>query len=82
VAALEALEPGLCDISRVPKAGDGVLYLFLIIPLWLYANQVQVFIVEGIIDVAVLALLTAASLALSLSVFLILVDDETCTFLL
>lgn len=59
-----------------------LLHLLLIVLLYFDANQVQIFVVKGLVDVAVLALLAAASLALGLSVFLILVNDETGTFLL
>jgi hypothetical protein len=59
-----------------------VSYLCLIWAFYLDADQVQVFVVEGFIDLAVLALLLAATLALSLLVLFILIYNEACAFLL
>lgn len=57
-------------------------YLCFIGALDFDTNQVQVFVIESLVDLAVLALLPAASLPLSLFVFLFLIDDESRTFLL
>lgn len=57
-------------------------YLCLIGALDFDTDQVQVFVVERLVDFAILALLPAASLALCLLVFLFFIDNESCAFLL
>jgi hypothetical protein len=58
-----------------------VYYLCLLRPLYFDADQVQVFIIEIYVNLAILALLAAAALALSCFVLFVLVYYEACALL-
>jgi hypothetical protein len=83
VASLQALESRLPSCQQKPGCRYTHYYLCFIWSLDLNTDQVQVFIVESLVDLTVLAFLPATPLALSIIVlFILLIYDKACTFLL
>jgi hypothetical protein len=77
VAALQTLEPGLWLVSMYLSFRSGLPYRILIWSLYFDTNQVQIFVIQDIVDLAVLALLPAAALALSIVVLFFFVYHES-----
>lgn len=82
VTALETLESRLHSYQHAQGLQGEISYLCLVSPIHLDADQVQVLFVECLIHFAILALLSAPSLALSFFfAILVLVDHKASAFL-